>query len=67
MRLEGQLDALDCAITNGHRIVAPFPLTLSGSRAVIQGRAGVSYQAVVDGHRVVDIKSQGRDQVRLEE
>ena len=67
LRLEGQLDALDCAITNGHRIVAPFPLTLSGSRAVIQGRAGVSYQAVVDGHRVVDIKSQGRDQVRLEE
>lgn len=67
LKLEGQLEALDCAIANGHRVVAPFPVVLKGSRAVIQGRAGVEYQAVVDGRRVVDIHSRGTDEFPLEE
>lgn len=66
LKLEGQLDALDCVIAKGHRVVAPFPVTLTGSVAVIQGRAGVNYQGVVDGRRVVDIKSRGTDEVPVE-
>ena len=64
--LEGQLDALACAITNGHRVVAPFPVTLRAGRAVMQGRAGVNYQVVVDGRRVVEIKSSGTDEIAVE-
>jgi hypothetical protein len=66
LRLEGEVDALGCASANGHRVVAPFPVSLKGDRAVIQGRAGVSYQAVVDGRRVVDIKSRGTDEISVE-
>jgi len=67
LRLEGQLDALDCAIANGHRVVAPFPVAWIGNRAVIQGREGVSYQAVVDGRRVVELKSRGVDEIAVED
>jgi hypothetical protein len=67
LRLEGQLDSLGCAIADGHRVVAPFPVALSGNRAVIQGRAGVKYQAVVDGRRVVEINSRGTDEFTVEE
>jgi len=42
-------------------------VALSGSRAVIQGRAGVNYQAVVDGRRVVEINSRGTDEFPVEE
>jgi hypothetical protein len=66
LKLEGQLDSLGCAISNGHRVVAPFPVAFSGGSAVIQGRAGVNYQAVVDGRRVVEIKSHGRDELPVE-
>ncbi len=66
LRLEGQLDALGCAIADGHRVVAPFPVALTGGRAVVQGRAGVKYQAVVDGRRVVEINSRGRDELAVE-
>jgi len=63
LRLEGQLDSLDCVIADGHRVVAPFRVTLSGHHAVIQGRSGANYQAVIDGRRVVEIKSQGADEM----
>jgi hypothetical protein len=66
LRLEGQLDSLGCAIANGHRVVAPFPVALSSNRAVIRGRAGVNYQAVVDGRRVVEINSRGTDEFPVE-
>ena len=67
LKLEGQLDSLACSNGNGHRVVAPFPVALSGNRAVIQGRAGVNYQAVVDGRRVVEIKSRGTDEFSVED
>lgn len=67
LRLEGQLDALDCARAGGHRVVVPFPVTIRNGRAVIQAREGVAYQAVVDGRRIVDLKSRGTDEFALEE
>ena len=66
LRLDGQLDSLACARTNGHRVVAPFPVSLRNGRAAIQGREGVAYQAVVDGRRIVEIKSQGVDEFDME-
>jgi hypothetical protein len=65
LKLAGQLDALDCALENGRRVVAPFPVTLKEGRVAIQGRAGLDYQAVVDGRRVVEIHSRGRDEFPL--
>ena len=66
LRLEGELDSLDCARANGHRVVAPFPVSIHDGQAVIQARESLSYQAVVDGRRIVDISSRGRDQIELD-
>jgi hypothetical protein len=67
LKLEGQLDSLACTIGNGHRVVTPFPVALIGNRAVVQGRAGVNYEAIVDGHRVVEIRSRGTDEFSVED
>jgi len=40
-------------------------VTLKDGRVAIQGRAGLDYQAVVDGRRVVEIQSRGRDEFPL--
>lgn len=64
--LESEVDSLAVAAGGGHRVAAPFPVTIEGGVARIRARAGVSYQVVVDGRRVVDVRSQGDDTVPLE-
>ena len=64
--LEGRLDALAVAIADGHRVVAPFPVTLRDGRIRIRAREGVAYQVLVDGQRVVDVRSRGEDVLPLE-
>ena len=66
LRLNGKLDSLDCARAEGHRVVVPFPVSIRNGRARIRARAGGTYQAVVDGHRIIDIKSRGTDEIGLE-
>jgi hypothetical protein len=65
LALEGRPDGLVVAVDKRHRVVAPFAVHLDGKHARIDGRAGTTYQALVDG-RVVDIRSQGQDLVKLE-
>jgi hypothetical protein len=64
--LDGRLDSLSVAADGKHRVVAPFPVSLRDGKAQIEGRAGVKYQIVVDGEKVVDVESQGRDVVPIE-
>jgi hypothetical protein len=66
LALDGQLDSLAMAADSKHRVVAPFPVTIQGAKATIQGRKGVAYQVLIDGKRVVDVKSDGTDTVPLE-
>lgn len=63
--LDGELDSLCVAQHDGHRIVAPFPTTVRDGRAHIRAKAGVAYQVIIDGRRIVDVKSQGEDVVQL--
>ncbi|MBN2473719.1 MAG: hypothetical protein JXB62_03875 [Pirellulales bacterium] len=63
--LEGQLDCLSVAADGNHRVAAPFPVTLGEGKARIEGIAGVEYQVIVDGSRIIDVKSHGRDTVPL--
>ncbi len=63
--LDGKLDALAVARDGKRRVVAPFPATIRGETAVVQAAKGVAYQVVVDGKRVVDVKSAGTDEVPL--
>jgi len=61
MVLDGQLDSLSVAIDGQRRIVAPFPVTIRNGKAHIQGIAGLDYQVIIDGSKIIDVKSQGED------
>jgi hypothetical protein len=60
--LDGRVDDFSVATAGGHRVAAPFPVSLHDGKAQIQGRAGLKYQILIDG-RVVDVASQGEDLV----
>jgi hypothetical protein len=65
--LEGKLDAIAVAADEIHRVAAPFSVKLEGDQAVIDGTAGVTYQVIIDGRRIVGVRSKGRDVVELKE
>ncbi|MCX5654548.1 MAG: hypothetical protein NTY65_07880 [Planctomycetota bacterium] len=66
MALDGKVDSLAVTVEGGRRILAPFPVTIKDGKAVIQGRAGTTYQVLIDGQRIVDVKSAGTDIVPLQ-
>lgn len=65
MVLDGKVDSLAVAVGDGHRIVAPFPASIRDGKAHIKARQGLTYQAVIDGARIVDVQSSGDDSVDL--
>ena len=61
------LDPLDAPAGGAnHRLASPYPVKLEGGKAVILARKGAAHQVLVDGNRVVDVKSAGTDTVALE-
>jgi hypothetical protein len=65
LAVEGKLDSLAVAAGSGHRVVAPFPVSIRDDHAEVTGRAGVAYQVVVDGQRIVPVASEGTDLIPL--
>jgi hypothetical protein len=65
LALEGKLDSLAVATGAGHRVVAPFPVSIHDDQAHIEARQGVTYEAVVDGSRIVQVNSFGVDTIPL--
>ena len=63
--LDGDLDSIAVANDGRHRVVAPFPVTIRAGRAHIRARQGVTYQALVDGQRIVNVASRGDDEVAV--
>ena len=63
--LDGEEVGLSVARSPRRVVVAPFPVTIDGGRAVIEAPRGTRYQIVIDGERIVDIVSKGRDVVLL--
>ncbi len=66
LHLSGRLDNLAVATNGNHRLVAPFPVTIRDGRAHIQAPRGARYQLLIDGRRIVDIDSSGKDGVPLD-
>jgi hypothetical protein len=66
MVLDAQVDFLSVAVEGDHRVAAPFPVTLKDGVAHVDGRAGIMYQVLIDGNRIVEVHSQGRDSVPLQ-
>jgi hypothetical protein len=67
MRLSDQVDSLDVAAIDGHRVAAPFRVVADEQRAVIAAPEGTRYQVLVDGQRIIDIVSEGNDVIDLRE
>jgi len=65
MVLDGQLDFLSVAIDEKLRVAAPFPVTIRDGAARVEAQAGVGYQVIINGRRIVDVKSQGVDVLPL--
>ncbi|HEX4121178.1 MAG TPA: hypothetical protein VH619_11215 [Verrucomicrobiae bacterium] len=65
LALEGKVDNLALGVGGGHRVVAPFPVTVEGSQARVEAIRGVKYQVLVDGEKVVDVTSRGKDDIFL--
>ena len=59
------MDSLEVVTGDGHRFVAPFHVTIRAKEAHIEGQPGVKYQVLVDGERIVDVESRGKDLVPL--
>jgi hypothetical protein len=66
MALAGKVDSLAVAVEGGRRVLAPFPVTIKDGKAVILARPGVAYQVIIDGKRIVDVKSAGTDTVPMQ-
>lgn len=66
MMLDGQLDFLSVATDGQHVIAAPFHVTIRNDRAHVEAKAGVAYQAIIDGSRIVDVESKGKDVIPLQ-
>ncbi len=67
-RLEGKLDDLSVAQGNGHRVVAPYPVSIEADRALIESDgSGIRYQVLIDGNRVVSRTASGNETVRFKD
>jgi hypothetical protein len=65
MVLDGEVDFLAVAADAKRRVAVPFPVSIADGQARIHGKAGLSYQAIVDG-TVVEVKSKGGDLLPLD-
>jgi len=63
--LDGEPDSLAVAADGKHRVVAPFPVELRDGKAHLRAKAGLSYQVLLDGQKIIDVTSEGTDIVPL--
>jgi hypothetical protein len=63
LRMKGDPSGLHFAEADGRRVIAPFPVSIEGGKAIVQGKEGLSYQVILDGERIVEVKSKGVDRV----
>ncbi len=64
--VDGQVDFLQVARSGDTVVAAPFPVTIREGAAQIEGQAGVTYQVLINGQKLIEITSQGQDSVPLD-
>jgi len=64
-RLQGELAALDIALSPDNRVVSPYKTKIEGNVAIIEGVADTTYQIIINGTTVKTIESKGIDRVEL--
>jgi len=63
LRLAGGAAGLHFAEREGRQVIAPFPVRIEDGEAVVSGNAGLSYQVIIDGERIIEVKSKGKDRI----
>ncbi len=63
--VEGRPTGLCVAAGGGRRVCSPFPAAIRDGAARIRGREGLAYQVLIDGERVVTVRSRGEDVLPL--
>lgn len=63
--LDGDVDSLAVAREGKRHVVAPFAVKIVDGNAILDAPAGVKYQVVIDGEKVIDITSRGNDAIQL--
>ena len=64
--LDGRPTNVSVVDVAGRRVVSPFPARAEGSTLKIDAVAGTTYQIVIDGKEIREIKSQGADVVSFD-
>ncbi|MBQ5790447.1 MAG: hypothetical protein IIW01_09170, partial [Thermoguttaceae bacterium] len=64
--LDGRPTNVSIVDVAGRRVVSPFPARAEGSTLKIDAVAGTTYQIVIDGKEIREIKSQGADVVSFD-
>ena len=67
LAVQGRVDSLAVAVSPGrrHRVVGPFPMSVENGKVIVTAPPGQAYQLVLDGRKVIDVKSTGRDVIEL--
>ena len=65
MSADGQVDFLSVARDGDTVVAAPFPVSIRDGEALVDARQGVHYQVLVNGQKIIDVQSQGKDTVPL--
>ena len=66
MQLNDKMTGIDMATGDGHRAVAPYPVTIRDGKVYVSGRTDTDYQVVIDSERVVDVPADEEDVIPLE-
>ena len=65
LAVAGKVDSLAVAAADGRRVCVPFPIVIRDGKAHVRGKAGTTYQVLIDGARIVTVKSKGADAIDL--
>jgi hypothetical protein len=63
--LDGEVDFLSVAVEGPRRVASPFPVSLAEGVARIEAPPGQTFQILVDGQTILDVRSQGLTEIRL--
>ena len=61
LSVEGKASGLAVAVGNGHRLVAPYPISFREGKFSVRAGVGTKYQVLVDGKKIVNVESKGTD------
>jgi hypothetical protein len=65
LAVAGEVESLAVASDGKHRVAAPFAVEIRGGKAHVRAKAGATYQVLIDGRRIVEVRSKGRDTIEL--